>query len=98
MRPRIYGERLRRAPQRMVTSTCVIGVKTIGQPFSYQYGEGGPAEKAKEIIMALNGMQLEGLRLGLFSGQQTRQSLPSTGEEMKGGELCVPFLSSSLWR
>jgi hypothetical protein len=31
----------------------------------------GMAEKAKEVMMALNGIQLEGLRLGFFSVQST---------------------------
>ena len=80
MSPRIYVESLRRsaddtwyrlpcAPQRTVTSTCVIRVKTSGQPFGYQFVEIGLVEKAEEIMMALNVIRLEGLRLDLCSVQ-----------------------------
>jgi hypothetical protein len=110
MSPRIYVERLTssvmdmwsrllRAPERTVTSACVIKIKTSGQPLGNQFVEIGLSEKAEEITMAFNRNRLKERRLDLFSGQYTRWSPPSTGEEMKGGELCAPFLSSSLlWR
>ncbi|MDK2744731.1 MAG: hypothetical protein NDI90_17660 [Nitrospira sp. BO4] len=61
MSPRIYVERLKnpvtdtwsrllRAPQRTVTSACVIRIKTSGQPFGNQFVEIGSPEKAEEIV------------------------------------------------
>lgn len=78
MSPRIYVESLRRsatdtwcrllcAPQHRCTSICEIRSKISGQPFGYGFVEMGSAEKAEELMMALNGIQLEGLSLDFVS-------------------------------
>ena len=55
------------APYGTVTSACVIRSKITGQPFGYGFVEMSSAEEAGEVIMALNGIQLEGQRLDVFS-------------------------------
>jgi RNA recognition motif-containing protein len=78
MSPRIYvggltssatDTRLRLlcAPHGTVTSVCVIRSKITGQPFGYGFVEMGSAEEAGDVIMALNGIRLEGQRLDVFS-------------------------------
>lgn len=59
--------RLLCAPHGTVTSACVIRSKITGQPFGYGFVEMSSAEEAGEVIMALNGIQLEGQRLDVFS-------------------------------
>jgi RNA recognition motif-containing protein len=45
----------------------VIRSKITGRPFGYGFVEMGSGEEAGEVIMALNGIRLEGQRLDLFS-------------------------------
>ena len=55
------------APHGTITSACVIKSKIIGQPFGYGCVEMGSTEEAKEVILARNGIRMEGQRLDVIS-------------------------------
>ena len=57
--------RLLCAPHGTVTSACVIRSTITGQPFGYGFVEMGSAEEAGDVILALNGIRLDGQRLDL---------------------------------
>jgi RNA recognition motif-containing protein len=50
-----------------VTSACRTRSKISGQPFGYGCVEMSLAEGAEEVMMALNGIRLEGQRLNVVS-------------------------------
>jgi len=53
--------------QGTVTSACVSRSTITGQPFGYESVEMSSAEEAEEVMMAFNGIRLEGQRYDVCS-------------------------------